>query len=167
MRQNDEKKIEIPIEKTLGLVRVKDIIKNFGISQQGVYYHIRRGALTVYKSGYHTFLDPAEFAKMKKWSRDYTKKNGAYIYDEKNLAVATIAKKLGLRTARIYYFLSKGDIKFKKIEGCIVISIDDLIECDAIRDLGHAFLVEVANDEYIDSGNQGCRSDDPKEVSAI
>ena len=167
MRQNDEKKIEIPIEKTLGLVRVKNIIENFGISSQGVYYHIRRGALTVYKSGYHTFLDPAEFAKINKWSRKYTKKNGVFIYDDKNLSVTTICKKLDMDRQKIYFLIRSDQLIAKKIGGCIVINVDDLIQCKPIRDLTHTLLLQVANDEYIDCCREGLRSDDSKKVSAI
>ena len=103
------------------------------------------------RSGYHTFLDPNEFAKIKKWSREFTKKNGIYIYDEKSLAVSTIAKKLGMDAQKIYYLLRSGLLKYNKIEGCIVISIDDLLQCETIRDLTHTLLLQVANDEYIDS----------------
>jgi hypothetical protein len=171
MRQkNAEKKVILSPDdphKINGLVRIQYIKHIFRVTSQAIYYHIRSGRLTVYKCGYQTYLDPLEYAQMKKWDRAYSTRNGKLIYDDNNFSVAFVAKKLGLKYAQIYYLIMQGKLAAKKNGKCIVLGLDQLLACDAIKLQVKGLLTEFANAEYIDSCNKRFGSVDEKEVSVI
>ncbi len=176
MRQDDEKeKITIFQEKRKnpgGLLGVSDITKIFNVTPQGVYYHIGTGRLTVYKSGKKILIDPVEYGKMTKWDRSCTVKNDELVYDKNKgtFSLVYLSKLLNVKYNELYYLIKKGQLKFKKIEGCIVIDENDLMRCDSIKCFVKDLLGDVANEcasECIDCDSEGLRQNNEEKVSSI
>jgi hypothetical protein len=168
--EKNEKKVILSADdphKINGLVRISHIKHIFKVTAQAIYHHIRTGRLTVYKCGYQTYLDPLEYAQMKKWDRSYTVRNGQLVYDDNNFSIAFVAKKLGLKYAQIYYLILMGRLEAKKNGKCIVLGLDALLACQAIKLQVKEMLTEFANAEYIDSCHKRFRPDDEEKVSVI
>lgn len=169
MRSNEKKVIlnSEDIHKISDFVTLNHIQNIFKVTAQAIYHHIRSGRLIVYKWGHRTLIDPLEYANMKKWDRSCTKKNGQKLYDDNNLSISHVSKKLGISYHHLYYLIQKGDLAAKKIEGCIVLELASLLACDEIKENVRRLITDFANDQYIDSCNQRHRSDYQEEVSAI
>lgn len=169
MQQNDEEKIEYYKKmhpEFGGFLKVNHISKIFNVTPQGVYYHISTGRINVYKYGDLNIVDPHQYAKMRKWDRSFTLKNGKFLYDDDKYSISHLSKLMNIKPHYFYYLIKSGKLRAQKIEGCLVIEKEDILNCPHIQSMMKKFLGKVIN-ECIDSGSERCRSDDEKKVSVI
>jgi predicted DNA-binding protein YlxM (UPF0122 family) len=160
-KENEEKKVILSAQDPNilnGLVRIPQIQHIFRITRQAIYYHIQTGRLTVYKCGSKTFIDPMEYARMKKWDPKYTFRDGKKVYDDNNFSISEVSKKLGVKYQYIYFLIRKGALKSKRVHKCIVLDLESLLDCAPIKEKVRDLITEFANAAYLNSNESSMQA---------
>ena len=171
MQDDEKEKIKFFQDQTPdthGLLSIGKIAKIFNVCPQTVHYHIFTRRINVYKFGNKKLVDPIEYSKMRKWDRSFTTKNGSLIYDKNKgtFSLSALSKLLNVKYNCLYYLIKKKSLNFSKIDGCIVINKEDILNCDSIKKFVKDLLGVFAN-ECINSDIERFGSQSDKEVSVI